>query len=184
MAPRQELADGRGSSPQGSSEVLLKARPGAVNAMASGHRRDAAVERREARPARVMGWVISGASGDGSHRETDHRVRRIRTSACRRSAPSFCRGGEKTQGSGALPQRPARRSVGCAATHHLQRTRDDEHAPPPHRPPRKRARAGPSRKRQLGALLVENLAPLELVRQRRVPARTRLSWRRRHLHER
>jgi len=46
----------------------------------------AAAGRREARrPASWAGHLRR--SGDGSARETDHRVRRFRTSACRRSAP-------------------------------------------------------------------------------------------------
>jgi hypothetical protein len=46
--------------------------PAPWTARRSSRRRDAAVERREARPARVMGWVISCASGDGSDREAGH----------------------------------------------------------------------------------------------------------------
>ena len=65
-----------------------KARPDAV-------RKNAAAERRKAR--RPASWAGDlRRSGDRSDRETDHRVRRFRTSACRRSAPLIFRGERKT----------------------------------------------------------------------------------------
>src|SRR4051812_30717259 len=48
-------------------------------------------------------------SGDGPDREAGHRVRRFRTSACRRSAPSFFKGAEKDEGAPALATGPAER---------------------------------------------------------------------------
>jgi ribosomal protein L44E len=58
---------------------------------------NAAAGRREARrPASWAGHLRR--SGDGSARETDHRVRRFRTSACRRSAPLIFWGAENGRG--------------------------------------------------------------------------------------
>jgi len=97
MASCQELADG-----------------GAIGAAESAARRrkeNAAAGRREARrPTSLAGHLRR--SGDGSARETDHRVRRFRTSACRRSAPPLFLGAEKDKGVPAPPQK-GRRSVGC-----------------------------------------------------------------------
>jgi hypothetical protein len=61
-------------------------------------------------PARVMGRSSSGVPGDGSARETDHGVRRFRTSACRRPAPLNVFGERKrTRASGALIKPAAER---------------------------------------------------------------------------
>jgi hypothetical protein len=60
--------------------------------------KNAAVERREARRPRVMGPGHLRRTGDGPDREAGHQVRRIRTSACRRSAPLILSGRGKTKG--------------------------------------------------------------------------------------
>ncbi len=61
-------------------------------------------------PACVTGPVISGDPEMGPTRETDHRVRRFRTSACRRSAPLIFFGERrKTKGYPPLSKRAAER---------------------------------------------------------------------------
>src|SRR5205823_4442699 len=54
----------------------------------------AAVERRKAQPAGVIGWRSLAVQGSARPRGGS-RVRRFRTSADRRSAPSVCRGDKK-----------------------------------------------------------------------------------------
>jgi hypothetical protein len=58
------------------------------------------------------GPVISGRSRRWTCRKAGHRVRRIRTSVCRRSAPLIFWEAETGEGAPA-PIRPGRRSVGC-----------------------------------------------------------------------
>ena len=68
----------------------------------------AAAGRREARrPASWAGHLRR--SGDGRDREARHRVRRFRTSACRRAAPLIFRGAENGHGAPAPPSGPAER---------------------------------------------------------------------------
>ena len=55
------------------------------------------------------GPVISGDPEMGPTRETDHRVRRFRTSACRRSAPLIFWGAETDEGAPAPLERAAER---------------------------------------------------------------------------
>src|ERR1700740_739083 len=73
---------------------------------------DAAAERREARWPAIR-LVISSASGDGSARETDHRVRRFRTSALSAlCSPHFFPGsGTRTKGHPPPPAGPAERCL-------------------------------------------------------------------------
>jgi integrase len=67
----------------------------------------AKAERREARrPASWVGHLRR--SGDGSNREAGHRVRRIRTSACRRPAPLTLGSGNR-QGAPTPPAGPVER---------------------------------------------------------------------------
>ena len=96
--PRQELADRR---------KCRKARPDAVV------RTPQQSAERRAR-ARVMGLGDLRRSGDRLDREASHRVRRIRTSACRRSAPLFFKGAEKDKG---LPRPPVEAGGGAMPCH-------------------------------------------------------------------
>jgi hypothetical protein len=80
------------------------------------HRRKAmpraAAERREARRPTLLAGDLR-RSGDRPDRKAGHRVRRFRTSACRRSAPLiFFQGAENRRGAPA-PCQPGRRSFGC-----------------------------------------------------------------------
>src|SRR5205085_1852544 len=72
-----------------------------------------AAERRKARPARVMGSGDLRRSGDRLDREAGHRVRRIRTSACRRSAPLIFLGSRNGQGASGALRETGGRSFGC-----------------------------------------------------------------------
>jgi hypothetical protein len=88
----------------------------------------AAAGRREARrPASWAGHLRR--SGDGPSREAGHRVRRFRTSACRRSAPPhFFRERRKTKGH-PPPIQPGRRSFGCLTIESGDRASDATRVP-------------------------------------------------------
>jgi|GEM_PF-6059860 len=89
---------------------LTAARKRAAESAARRRSENAAAGRREARrPPSLAGHLRR--SGDGSARETDHWVRRFRTSACRRSAPLIFSGAEEDKGYPPLSN--GRRSVGC-----------------------------------------------------------------------
>ena len=97
MASCQELADDRWA--QCARESAARRR-----------KENAAAERREAR--RPASWAGDlRRSEDRPDREAGHRVRRFRTSACRRSAPLIFR--ERKQTKGTRPP-TGRRSIGCA----------------------------------------------------------------------
>ncbi len=86
---------------------LTAARKRAAESAARRRSENAAAERREAR--RPASWAGDlRRSGDRPDREAGHRVRRFRTSACRRSAPPrFVGSGKRTRGS----PRPTKRAA-------------------------------------------------------------------------
>ena len=112
LPARNRHPGGVGAPPGGTTvpcqELADRRRKSARESAARSRKENAAAERREARrPASLAGDLRR--SGDGSARETGHRVRRFRTSACRRSAPLIFSGAETDEGAPA-PSRTGRRS--------------------------------------------------------------------------